>query len=136
MANTKINHSLHGFSHGPQTDLITGRWSPNTDLYLTETGLVIKVELAGMKSDSLEITVEGRRLRIHGERPDGCRPQQCNFLMMAISYGPFETLLELPPGYDPTQAKAVYLNGFLRIDVPAAEQTPVTTKKVPIAEGN
>ena len=42
---------------------------PNTDVYSTDTGLVVKVELAGMKSDNLEITVEGNRLRIAGNRP-------------------------------------------------------------------
>ena len=69
----------------------TGRWTPNTDIYATETGLVIKAELAGMKSDSLEITVEGQRLRINGVRPDCCRAPNCSFLVMEISYGPFET---------------------------------------------
>jgi HSP20 family protein len=98
---------------------------------------VIKVELAGMRSDNLEITVEGNRLRISGNRPDGCRGPKVSFLMMEISYGPFESVLELPPGsgYDLSQAKAAYLNGFLRIDVPVAS-TPKKSTKVPIAEGN
>lgn len=99
------------------------RWVPNTDVYATDSGLVIKVELAGMRSENLEITVEGNRLRISGTRPDGCRAQQCNFLVMEINYGAFETVLELPPGYDLSLAKAAYLNGFLRIDVPAT-RTP------------
>ena len=57
--------------------------------------------------------------------------------MMEINYGPFESVLELPPnsGYDLSQAKAAYLNGFLRIDVPVAHST-VKSTKVPIAEGN
>jgi len=33
---------------------------------------------------------------------------------MEISYGPFESVLELLPGYDLSQAKAIYVNGFLR----------------------
>jgi len=113
----------------------SGHWVPNTDVYSTEEGLVIKVELAGMKSDSLEITVEGNRLRIAGNRPDGCRAPKCNFLVMEISYGPFESILELPPAYDLTRAKAAYLNGFLRIDVPVSQSVSKTTK-VPIADGN
>jgi HSP20 family protein len=96
---------------------------------------VIKVELAGMRSDHLEITVEGNRLRISGTRPDGCRSPKCSFLVMEINYGPFESVLELPPGYDLSQAKASYLNGFLRIDVPLVQRTLKTTH-VPIAEGN
>jgi HSP20 family molecular chaperone IbpA len=54
---------------------------------------------------------------------------------MEISYGPFETVLDLPPGYDLSRAKAVYVNGFLRIDVPAAQPPPQKTTKVPISEG-
>jgi HSP20 family protein len=108
---------------------------PNTDVYVTDNGLVVKVELAGMRSEHLEITVEGKRLRISGNRPDGCRAAKCSFLVMEINYGPFESELEVPPGYDLSLAKAAYLNGFLRIDVPVAARPPKNTK-VPIAEGN
>jgi len=120
---------------GGRGETANGHWVPNTDVYATDGSLVIKVELAGMKSDSLEITVEGNRLRIAGTRPDGCRANKCNFLVMEISYGPFESVLELPPGYDLSQAKAIYVNGFLRIDVPLAQPHSKMTK-VPIAEGN
>jgi HSP20 family protein len=110
-------------------------WTPNTDVYTTDNGLVIKVELAGMRSEHLEITVEGNRLRISGNRPDGCRSPKAHFLVMEINYGPFESVLEVPSGYDLSQAKAAYLNGFLRIDVPVTAR-PSKTAKVPIAEGN
>src|SRR6266446_5270809 len=110
-------------------------WVPNTDVYATDSGLVIKVELAGMRSEHLEIMVEGNRLRISGTRPDGCRSPKAHFLVMEINYGPFESILEVPPGYDLSQAKAAYLNGFLRIDVPVAVR-PSTSAKVPNAEGD
>ena len=140
MALTKVSSTVHFISRnatvGGRGETASGHWVPNTDVYATDNSLVIKVELAGMKSDSLEITVEGNRLRIAGTRPDGCRANKCNFLVMEISYGPFESVLELPPGYDLTKAKAVYVNGFLRIDVPTALQPRSKTTKVPIAEGN
>ena len=135
MAVTKISPTLHCFPRSPGGEPVTGRWTPNTDVYVTESGLVVKVELAGMKSDSLEITVDGQRLRISGVRPDCCRAPHCSFLVMEISYGPFETVLDLPPGYDLSQAKAAYVNGFLRIDVPVVEPGQTKTTKVPISEG-
>jgi HSP20 family molecular chaperone IbpA len=55
---------------------------------------------------------------------------------MNIDYGPFESNLELPSGYDLSQAKASYLNGFLRIDVPLAAQAKPKTAKVSIAEAD
>ena len=136
MAVTKVSSTVHFAAHSHSTgELATGRWTPNTDIYVTENGLVIKAELAGMKSDSLEITVEGQRLRINGIRPDCCRSPHCSFLVMEISYGPFESVLDLPAGYDLSQAKAIYVNGFLRVDVPPARRTPPKTTKVPITEG-
>src|ERR1041385_2453887 len=138
MAMCKVSSTVHFVtrSAGGREGSAKAHWVPNTDVYATDNGLVIKVELAGMRSEHLEITVEGNRLRISGNRPDGCRSPKCNFLVMEINYGPFESVLELPPdsGYDLSQAKAAYLNGFLRIDVPLARAQTKSTK-VPIAEG-
>ena len=140
MAVTKVSSTVHFISRGSPVGgrhgAANGRWVPNTDVYEADTGLVVKVELSGMKSDSLEIEVEENKLRIAGNRPDGCRPPKCTFLVMEITYGPFESILELPPGYDLGQAKAVYVNGFLRIDVPKSHQSHPKTTKVPITEGN
>src|SRR5271165_5433424 len=137
MAMCKVSSTVHFItrSAGSGREGSRANWVPNTDVYATDNGLVVKVELAGMRSDHLEITVEGNRLRISGNRPDGCRAPKCSFLVMEINYGPFESVLELPPGYDLSQAKAAYLNGFLRIDVPLAQAQTKSTK-VPIAEGN
>ena len=134
----KVSSSVHFVtrsSGSAREGTAMAHWVPNTDVYLTDNGLVVKVELAGMRSEHLEITVEGNRLRISGNRPDGCRAAKCSFLVMEINYGPFESVLELPAGYDLGQAKAAYLNGFLRIDVPLAQRQLKSTK-VPIAEGN
>ena len=140
MAVTKVSSTVHFVSRSSAVSgrgsSANGRWVPNTDVYVTDAGLVVKVELSGMKSDSLEITVEGHRLRISGTRPDCCRAPHCSFLVMEISYGPFESVLEVPPGYDLGLAKAIYVNGFLRIDVPLAQTAQTKTTKVPISEGS
>jgi HSP20 family protein len=107
-------------------------WVPNTDVYVADSGLVIKVELAGMRKEDLELTIDGNRLKISGHRPDGCRAPKCRFLIMEISYGAFEALIELPPGFDLSRARAAYQNGFLRIDVPKQVTTPPPVFSVPI----
>lgn len=130
MALNKVSSSLHFVK---RANGVSGRevacetsWIPNTDVYVADSGLVIKVELAGLRKEDLELTVEGNQLRISGNRPDGCRAAKCKFLAMEINYGAFESMIELPPGYDLQQAKAAYQNGFLRIDVP----------EVPLGSGN
>src|SRR2546428_7971971 len=112
MAISKVSSTVHFVMRSPGSGreaASKAHWEPNTDVYVTDNGLVIKVELAGMRSENLEITVEGNRIRIRGERPDGCRSSKCSFLVMNISYGPFESILELPSGYDLSLAKPPYL---------------------------
>jgi HSP20 family protein len=94
------------------------RWAPNTDVFLTEEGLVVMVELAGLRREDLEIAVESNRVMISGQRPDCARGPGCRFLMMEINYGHFETAIDLPAGYDLARARASYQNGFLRVEIP------------------
>jgi HSP20 family protein len=93
-------------------------WVPNTDVYVTEHGVVVHIELAGVHKEDMQLVMEGDLLKISGQRQDTNRPGKCKFRMMEINYGPFETVIELPPGYDLAQARASYQNGFLRIEVP------------------
>jgi HSP20 family protein len=122
----KVNSSLyvqHASTLGPKTAGGRAHWVPNTDVVETDGRLVIKVELAGMKPEDLEVITEGDRLLICGQRVDGCRGGNCKFYVMEINYGPFECVFEVPAGYDLSKAKAAYTNGFLRIDVPKAVPT-------------
>ena len=109
-------------------------WIPNTDVYVSGNELVIKVELAGMSRENLELTVEGNRLMISGHRPDGSRACKCKFLVMEINYGHFECVIEIPAGYDLSAAKAAYQNGFLQINLPQAKPHPSTSILVPVSE--
>jgi HSP20 family protein len=133
MALNKASTSLHYVKRPQSSSLDSSEtfWVPNTDVYVTEGGLVIKVELAGMRKEDLELTVESNRLKISGHRPDGCRAPKCTFLVMEINYGAFESVIELPSGYDLSQAKAAYQNGFLRIDVP--ELAPASQKSISVS---
>ena len=131
----KVTSSLQ-FTKGSQSDADTeseAQWAPDTDVYLADKGLVVAVELAGMRREDLELTVEGNQLRVSGQRPDGCRTGHCKFLVMEINYGTFERLIELPAGYDLTKARASYQNGFLRIDVPAVSPAASHPLSLPVS---
>ena len=109
-------------------------WIPNTDVYAVEDRLVVKVELAGIRREDLELTAEMNRLIISGFRKDCCREPnaKCRYLVMEINYGAFESVIELPEGYDLNCAKAAYQNGFLRIDIPYRVPVPTPAKSIPI----
>ena len=103
---------------GTMTSMSESSWSPNTDVYELDDGLIIRVELSGMRREDLRLKAEGNMLKISGMRPDEQKPSQSKFLLMEISFGPFETTIELPSGYDLQEAKALYQNGLLTVEVP------------------
>jgi len=133
----KVNSSLY-YVHRPEggrrESAGSNHWIPNTDVYITEENLVIKVELAGMHREDLELSLEGNRLVISGHRPDGSRTAKCKFLVMEINYGHFECVIEVPEGYEVSEAKAAYQNGFLEINVPQIKRPVLKKFPVPTAK--
>ena len=94
-------------------------WVPHTDVFVSDAGLTVLVELAGVRKEDLELSFEGGRLGIKGDRPhpfSGDR-DSATHLTEEIKCGRFETVIEVPHAYDTAQAKAAYQNGFLRIEV-------------------
>src|SRR6266699_6399673 len=84
-------------------------WVPNTDVYISEDGLlVIEVELAAIKKEDFEVTVDANRIIVRGERLDGGRRQRCQYLVKELRYGPFESIIEIPLDYDPAHARVAY----------------------------
>ena len=47
-----------------------GFGTPAADVYRTRDGWFVKMELAGVEPDELEVTVEGDTLRVAGSRRD------------------------------------------------------------------
>ncbi len=112
-----------------------GAWTPNTDVYIGKPGLVIKVELAGVRPADLNVVVEGSRLRVRGARADGSRTPACRFLVMEIHFGPFEVSVEVPSGYDAAGTRATYQDGFLCLEVPRSAACPEGPRHIPIEPG-
>ncbi|MBN1658712.1 MAG: Hsp20/alpha crystallin family protein [Anaerolineae bacterium] len=94
-------------------------WRPPTDVYETDDAIVVKVEIAGMKEEELEVSLDGRRLSIRGVRRDS--GAKLRYQQMEIQYGPFETEVEVPRALDYEQIEASYENGFLMVRLGRAQ---------------
>ncbi len=90
-------------------------WSPNTDIFETETDLIIRVEISGVDKEKIDITLKGTTLSICGYRHDSRRTQKVHFHQAEISYGPFEKVIILPDSLQNRKIDAKYREGFLEI---------------------
>jgi HSP20 family protein len=93
-------------------------WSPPTDQYETEQAYVVRVEIAGMREDDFEVSLENNTLFISGSRPDF--PERRAYQQMEIRFGEFATALGLPGPVNIEQARAEYKDGFLTVILPKA----------------
>lgn len=97
-------------------------WSPPTDVYETEANYVIKVEIAGMRDEDFEVSVENNILMISGFRAD--LNERRAYHQMEIRFGRFELAVEIPATVDIEKAIAEYKDGFLMIVLPKSDVKP------------
>jgi len=115
----------------PSSDI---EWVPNTDIYENECSFVIRMEIAGVNREDIQITLSDRHLTVRGRRPDPHRTNQCRFRQMEINYGTFWRRLLLPGTVNNTHAKVYYRHGFLMIELPKATQAEHTTVRLAIEQ--
>lgn len=95
-------------------------WVPAADIYETEDGVVILVDLPGVRGEDIELHVEGDFLAVRGVRREVCPHSKKSYRQMEIRYGPFERALPLPVPV--REGRAVFNNGVLEIFLPRAKR--------------
>jgi HSP20 family molecular chaperone IbpA len=99
-------------------------WRPPTDVYETDSSIVIKVEVAGMAEDDFSITFADQSLVITGVRRDPAA--KLGYHQMEILYGEFRTDVHLTVPITTDNIKAEYEAGFLVVTLPKTQPQRVT----------
>ncbi len=98
-------------------------WRPMADIHESSDIMTIKVELAGMREEDIEVTLYEDALVITGERRDGHDQREHVYYHEAqIRYGPFRLEVYIPSPIDRESVQARYENGFLWVDLPKIPQ--------------
>lgn len=91
-------------------------WRPPTDVYETEESVVVKMEIAGMQDEDLEVAVQEDLLLVSGTRSDSSERRA--YHQMEIQFGRFSVGIDLPARVEPDHARAEYKDGFLTVQLP------------------
>jgi HSP20 family protein len=94
-------------------------WRPPTDMFELEDLYQVRVEIAGMREEDFEVTIDENLLSIRGVRQD--TPERRAYHQMEINYGEFITTVEIPGSFESASVTADYINGFLWITLPKAQ---------------
>lgn len=96
-------------------------WRPPVDIHETAAHMLVKIELAGVREEHLEITLYDNALVVTGRREDDSEHDEAICYHEAqVHYGPFRAEILLPTSVQSETVTASYENGFLRIRLPKA----------------
>ncbi len=91
-------------------------WRPPTDVFETDEALIVRVEIAGMRTEDFYLRLDGQTLIISGVRRDPDIGSA--YHRLEIPFGQFQVAVILPVAIDEEQVEAEYRDGFLRITLP------------------
>jgi HSP20 family protein len=98
-------------------------WQPPADVYRTRHGWLVKLDLAGVRPEDVQVTADRSRLTVRGMRRDSSLEEGCCHYQMEISYSRFERSITLPVSLDHAHIEAEHREGMLLIHIrPEPEQ--------------
>lgn len=103
-------------------ELQSSHWRPLADIYRTPHGWLIKLELAGVRPEDIQVLVQGRILRVRGRRGDWIYTEASQCYSLEITYSSFERAFEIPcEGMEDCQIDTEYRDGMLLIRIASEE---------------
>lgn len=104
-----------------------GSAAPSVDMYETESEVVIKAAVPGLKAEDVQINVTGEMLTIKGEIKEKTEVKEKAYHIREQRWGAFERSLILPTQVVPDKAKAEFEDGVVTIALPKAEEVKPKT---------
>jgi HSP20 family protein len=96
-------------------------WNPAADVYRTRDGWFVKMELAGVEPDELEVVVAGDTLRVAGTRRDERLTEAVSYHQLEITYSRFERTIRFPCPIEGAHLVRRYKDGLLLLHLQSSE---------------
>ncbi len=93
-------------------------WQPSVDIYEMADALLVQVEAPGLSLDDLNLSLDGSKLIVEGNRVRPPLPSPARVALVEMTYGKFRRVLPLPADVDGDAIEATYDAGVLQIYIP------------------
>ena len=107
-------------------------WSPLADVFETDNGLTICVELPGIIEKDIDLSIAGNALTLRGDRKMEKQVQEETYHSIERSYGLFSRNFTLPQEIDCEKVTASFKSGILTIFLPRKKEESLKKIKVKV----
>ena len=111
-----------GPSRGREDAVNMCAWKPAVDIYETETGVILSVDLPGVGKENVTVEVQDNILTLKGERFPKTEINQKAYYRQERCYGTFQRSFTLHHNIQPNLIKATFKDGMLEIEIPRPEE--------------
>jgi HSP20 family protein len=92
-------------------------WQPSADVCRLQKGWLIKMDLAGVRLEDIQISRKQNCLTIEGIRRDLQEEESAAYYSLEISYNRFKRIIQLPVELEEAEMNLSYRDGMLLIRV-------------------
>jgi len=100
------------------------------DMFETDSEVVLKAELPGVKPEEVDVSITEDVLTIKGEHKEEKEEKEASYYRKELRYGSFSRSVRLPTSVNSEKAEAVFENGMLTLTLPKAEEVKPRQIKV------
>ncbi len=97
-------------------------WSPAIDIVETADSYEVRVELAGVEADAVDVSVDGDVLTIRGDKQLEQAQDSETWTLRERAHGSFRRSFNLPAAVEADKIVAETNNGVLTVRIPKAEE--------------
>jgi HSP20 family protein len=108
-------------------------WTPAIELQETDTELVLKAQLPGIKPEELDIQVSENAVFLSGEHQEQTKTNEKGVFRSEFHYGQFKRVIPLPTTIKREQVKAEMIAGLLTLTMLKSTPALPHLVKVPLA---
>jgi len=92
-------------------------WRPSVDVYRAGDAWLVKIDLAGVRKEDIQVELNGRRLAVRGVRRDLTILDGQRAYSMEIDYNRFERIVELPINVETARFASDYRDGMFLVSI-------------------
>jgi HSP20 family protein len=119
----------------PVAAAVAGALAPKVDVVENDKAYVVTAELPGLEEKDIELTIDGDRLSLKGEKKSEFDRKDGDWHVSERSYGSFARSFVLPPNADGAKAAAKFDKGVLSVTVPKRAEAVAQVKKIEVKKG-